>query len=151
MSSVVSDITEVIPPLDLSRTTITISASIPESPTSLSPSSSFFERPSKRARVEDEQNISTYLVTENSKVSSSTETKNSTNSEPLIVDLDDTTKSYNDSNFFGTETTMELPSPMYLGASHHDVFPDPTMNIQDMIDSDMKADFDDVLGFQGKL
>ena len=50
---------------------------------------------------------------------------------------------------------MELPSPMYLGSggsdsSHFGYCNDPSLNIggpslQEMIDSDMKADFDDVL------
>jgi len=59
---------------------------------------------------------------------------------------------------------MELPSPMYLGSggsesSHFGYCNDPSLNIggpslQEMIDSDMKADFDDVLtgnslNFQG--
>ena len=49
---------------------------------------------------------------------------------------------------------MELPSPMYLGSggsdtSHFGYCNDPSLNggpsLQEMIDSDMKADFDDVL------
>ena len=49
---------------------------------------------------------------------------------------------------------MELPSPMYLGSggtdTHFGYCNDPSLNIggpslQEMIDSDMKADFDDVL------
>lgn len=58
---------------------------------------------------------------------------------------------------------MELPSPMYLGSggtdTHFGYCNDPSLNIggpslQEMIDSDMKADFDDVLtgnsiNFQG--
>ena len=50
---------------------------------------------------------------------------------------------------------MELPSPMYLGSggsdsSHFGYCNDPSLNIggpslQEKIDSDMKADFDDVL------
>merc|ERR1712008_150266 len=60
-------------------------------------------------------------------------------------------------------TNMELPSPMYLGSggtdTHFGYCNDPSLNIggpslQEMIDSDMKADFDDVLtgnsiNFQG--
>ena len=56
--------------------------------------------------------------------------------------------------------TMELPSPMYLGAgpgsdlTHGLGFNDPAVGglpLQDMIDSDMKADFDDIsnTNFQG--
>ena len=47
---------------------------------------------------------------------------------------------------------MELPSPMYLGAAgtdHSHIGYDPHLNgglsLQEMIDSDIKADFDDVL------
>ena len=47
---------------------------------------------------------------------------------------------------------MELPSPMYLGAGgtdHSQIGYDPHLNgglsLQEMIDSDIKADFDDVL------
>ena len=58
---------------------------------------------------------------------------------------------------------MELPSPMYLGSggseSSHFGYSDPSLNsglsLQEMIDSDIKADFDDVMqsnpsSFQGK-
>jgi len=53
---------------------------------------------------------------------------------------------------------MELPSPMYLGAggtdsAHFGYGHDPSLNggpsLQEMIDSDMKADFDDVLSGSG--
>ena len=59
---------------------------------------------------------------------------------------------------------MELPSPMYLGSggseSSHFGYSDPSLNsglsLQEMIDSDIKADFDDVMqsnpsSFQGKI
>ena len=49
-------------------------------------------------------------------------------------------------------SNMELPSPMYLGAGgsdHSQLGYDPHLNgglsLQEMIDSDIKADFDDVL------
>ena len=59
---------------------------------------------------------------------------------------------------------MELPSPMYLGSggseASHFGYSDPSLNsglsLQEMIDSDIKADFDDVMqsnpsSFQGKI